>query len=439
MKPISSKLLNQLHQQIQTIGNNANPKMNIQVSRAKETIQDSDYWTVETIRVKDGIGDLSVATRRQRPYGPPDRIYNIYVDSDGIVKTAYREYPDKELKKWQYQFDVGNGISCAIVFDQHWERYKKKWRAVTDNQPWLFWVDTNNILYGQLWDDVNTRVQIDTNTSKVRAIRAWKNVNVAEKDQGVVVGYVKTDGTAWYRNYCQQADYSYVWEPSRRLTQFTGTAVNMNMFLTNDYRMGFIIEDENGQIYWLITPRNWAGMGFEDHTIPTVKRTSIETNLIPITYLAENNVETLALDIISQIESRIFNARITNEIIEAYNIPIILLDGNNEEYEDWGYKIRFKTLYEFDDILKIELVDSYSGYSYGINVTPISLYRFEIEVIDGNVTNGFNNTRENLIVRVTNAKNPAGYAIQDFEYSFTPINLVPENIPPPEVEAIWNE
>ena len=58
---------------------------------------DSTYWTVETLREKEGLGDLSIAARRMKAYGSPDRLYNIYVDN-GIVKTAMRDYPDY-LKK----------------------------------------------------------------------------------------------------------------------------------------------------------------------------------------------------------------------------------------------------------------------------------------------------------------------------------------------------
>ena len=84
--------------------------MSIQVSRAKTTVMDSTYWTVETIRTKAGLGDLSIAARRLKPYGRPDKLYNIYVDN-GIVKTATRAYPDYEEKKWQDQFSLG---SCNL-------------------------------------------------------------------------------------------------------------------------------------------------------------------------------------------------------------------------------------------------------------------------------------------------------------------------------------
>ena len=260
MRSISTILSAKTKQALQTLGNSGDPKMAVYSSRAKTTITDASYWTVETIRETSGLGDISVAPRRFKAYGRPNRLYEIHV-KDGEVSTSFREYPDKLKTGWQPQFTLGLGSSVAIAFNGYWERYRKLWRLITEEKPWIFWVDSTGVLWRQHWDDISTLAELDTGVTRVRAIRAWKNVTSAENDQGVVVGYIKTDGTVWYRNYCQQVDYNYMWENARQLTQFTGTAVTLNMFITNDYRIGFTIEDSLGQVHWLITQRNWAGMG----------------------------------------------------------------------------------------------------------------------------------------------------------------------------------
>ena len=282
MRSLPESLQSKLSQQMQTVHNDADPRMEVVVARARTTIVDYTYWTVETIREGSGLGDVSVAPRRFRAYGSPNRIYEIHVHN-GEVKTAIREYPDRLKDGWQDQFSLGAGSSVAIAFDGRWERFRKLWRLITDEKPWLFWVDGNNVLWRQHWDDVSTKTQLDTGVARVRAIRAWKNVNLPDQDQGIVVGYIKTDGTVWYRNYCQQADYSYTWENARQLVDFTGTAVSLNMFITNDYRMGFMIEDSLGQIHWLVTPRNWAGMAIVADTLMVAPAT-LEVDLIPIEY-----------------------------------------------------------------------------------------------------------------------------------------------------------
>ena len=112
MRNISPSLNEKLKQQNQTHYNNANPKMNITIARARSSIIDSSYFNIEKIRTKEGIGDISIAARRLRPYGSPDRLYEIHIDN-GIAKTAIREYPDEEEVK--SQFDIGSKISCNSI------------------------------------------------------------------------------------------------------------------------------------------------------------------------------------------------------------------------------------------------------------------------------------------------------------------------------------
>lgn len=281
MRSVNSLMEEKLKSDQQTPANKAAPQMSIQVSRARSTIMDSDYWTVETIRQKTGLGDVSVAPRRYKPYGRPNRIYEIHVDN-GVVGTSIREYPDTFKEGWKDQFTLGSGSSVALAFDGNWQRYRGVWRLVTDEKPWIFWVDSSGILWRQLWDDTSTLSQLDTGVSYVRAIRAWRNQYSAELDQGIVVGYIKTDGTVWYRNYCRQADGTVIWEIARVLPSVSA-AVHLNLFLTNDYRLGFSIEKTNGDIQWIITQRNWSGMAIIPENVHAALSLN-EVKLIPIIY-----------------------------------------------------------------------------------------------------------------------------------------------------------
>lgn len=258
MKNIPEDLSNKIKNPLQTPANNADPKMDLTVVRAKDTVMDNTYWTTEVIRTKEGLGDLSVAARRLKPYGGPDSLYNIYVDN-GVVKTAIRAYPDYQKDGWEDQFELGAGTACAICFDGYWELYKKKWQMVTSEKPWIFWV-TGGVLYTQYWDDISTRLELSTNVTKVKSIRAWKNQEDPTLDQGVVVGYIKTDGSVYYRNYSYQVIGEFGWEYEKKIDEIDGVNVNLNLFITNDYRIGFIVENSTGQITFIITSRMWAGM-----------------------------------------------------------------------------------------------------------------------------------------------------------------------------------
>ncbi len=429
MRSIDPSLLSKINKQNQTIYNNANPKMSIQVSRAKTTVTDSSYWTVETIREKAGLGDLSLAARRQKAYGPPNRIYNIYVDN-GVIKTAIREYPDYLKEKWKDQFNLGAGSAVAIVFDGEWEYYRKKWQLKTYENPWLFWVNSG-ILKAQLWDDVNTNVELATNVTKVKAIRGWKNVNFLDRDQGVIAGYIKTDGKLYYRNYCTQLDGNTVWESERQVVEFTGIAVNLNLFITNDYRVGFVIEDNLGKIHWIITDRNWAGMAIAPEKL--------------IAYPYEIKLDLVELDrhkVVTEEYLKAYPYEIgLNLLFSSTENSILLAENLPNELDDWGWIIEFKVQNPITDLtldriivtdmlantpILIENMEDLGNNKYRLNVSNI------VEV-------GINNVLGDIQIGIANVFNEAGYQYESIDYTFTPQNLVPTGIPLPEVEAIWNE
>jgi hypothetical protein len=433
MRSLPASLQSKLSQQMQTVHNDADPRMEVVVARARTTVVDYSYWTVETIRETSGLGDVSVAPRRFRPYGSPNRIYEIHVHN-GEVKTAIREYPDRLKDGWKDQFSLGPGSSVAIAFDGYWERFRKLWRLITDEKPWLFWVDGGNVLWSQHWDDVATKTQLDTGVARVRAIRAWKNVNMADKDQGIVVGYIKTDGVVWYRNYCQQADYSYMWENPKQLTQFTATAVSLNMFITNDYRMGFVVQDNANNIHWFITDRNWAGMAIGADYIRASVSGSVE--LIEIEKLDAYNTEYISASVGGTIEY--LYTMSDNAFRTAENFSIEMIDEEEQPYQNWGFRIRVKTAHNFTaiDVADFTLKDG-NNMNFIINsVTRTGNREYEISTVD------FNNAYGDLTLSFTgegSTKGEIGQTLDSFNITFTPQNLVPSFIPLPEVEVIWNE
>lgn len=437
MRYIDPVLLSKIKEQNQTLYNKSNPKMSIQVSRAKDTVMDSTYWTTEIIREKEGIGDLSVAARRLRPYGRPDRLYNIYVDN-GLVRTATREYPDYQRLKWQNQFDIEAGTACAIAFDGYWDLYRNKWQMVTSENPWLFWVDNTSKLWTQFWDDMATKTELATSVSKVKAIRGWRNINMPLVDQGVVAGYIKTDGKVYYRNYSYQSTGEYAWENERQIVEFTETAVNLNLFITNDYRMGFVIEDSTGKIHLYVTERAWAGMAIAPEKI-MANPYSIYLDLIELDYV--NGYEEIHLKANPySIDFDLRYAGTDNEFVEIHNEPITLIGENEEEYQDWGKVLIFKTqnkLYNLDKS-DFEITDNSNRTYNPDTIEEIDEYVYKLNFID---LNNFNNVNEvgTLKFKGLITTNGVNVLYDIFEKVFYPLNLVPTAVPIPEVEEVWNE
>lgn len=436
MRKVDPYLNGKLNNSKQTPANNSDPKMNVRISRARTTVMDSDYWTVETIRKKSGLGDVSVAPRRFKPYGTPNRIYEIHVE-DGMVQTSIREYPDKLKEKWKDQFILGVGLNVAIAFDGEWKRYRKLWRLVTEDKPWIFWVDDKNILWKQYWDEGDTKHQIDVGVKSVQAIRAWKSIAIAGIDQGLVVGYVKLDGTVWYTNYCRQADRSYIWEGPRRLEEFNGIAISLNLFITNDYRMGFAIEDNFKQIHWLITVRDWAGMAVEQDKIIVSAKAKVQ--FTPVIY--HKALENEIIMTRASAEVTLLFARTDNTVVSLENIPTTRTSEEGEEYQDWGFKVRIRLNFETMDIPTFHIVVASTMSS--INIASIEEidqgYEYLLTINDIVHEFGFNGVEGDMSLSVSNFSNAAGYDYEMINTLFTPINLIPPALPLPEVEGVWNE
>lgn len=413
MKPLSPQLLQKLNETLQTPGNNANPKVSTLVSRAKNTVQDSDYWTVETIREMDGLGDVSVAPRRFKPYGRPNRLYGIHVHN-GEVKTLIREYPDKLRQGWITQFSLGNGSSVGIAFNGHWERYRKLWRLVTDEAPYISWVDNNNDLWVQHWDDETTRVKLSTNVSKVRMIRGWKNTVTQSLDQGIVAAYIKVDGKVYYRNYCIQEDFTEAWEYEKEVLNFPGGVVSVNLFITNDYRMGFIIEDNLGKIHWLITTRNWGGMASPAEVIMTGIQ-DITFNVTPIAYRNVFDVENIDMGI----TDIWFNV--------AQPIYPTLINISNDD--QWTIRLQFS--HEIDyDLLNVKtafsvkdstnVVFTLLSTTAGIDTSELVLTTTNFNGASGNMFVTYNRNT----IQLDCLNEGSRFAIEGFTSEFTP-ELVP--------------
>jgi len=427
MRSTPPYLMEQLHKKIQTIGSDANPKMEIAVSRSKTTVTDGDYWTSETIRNINGLGDISLAPRRFLPYGPPNRIYEIHV-RDGIVSTSIREYPDKLNSGWVDQFVLGPGENVGLAFDGHWVQHRNTWRLVTDEKPWIFWVDNQGVLWGQHWDDPESKIELSTGVNFVTSIRGWKNTVIDELDQGIIVGYIKTDGTVWYRNYCIQPNDIIAWEYEKQLVEFVGSALSLNMMIANDYRMGFIVESSTNEISWYITNRNWGGMAVGPENV-TAAITDINFSVLPVTYHDTYDVENITTGI-SNITFDVLYASLYNSFVSLENIA--------NDLDDWGRIITIEVEQELFSVPTISIYDIVGAQELPVGIITMVDSRHLIVTINDASEIGMNNA-EDIRVTISSVMNEAGYTFDTFEETFAPINLVPTAIPLPEVEVIYNE
>ncbi|MBS3885954.1 MAG: hypothetical protein KGZ56_02760, partial [Dethiobacter sp.] len=193
-----------------------------------------------------------------------------------------------------------------------------------EDVPWIFYVQSG-ALYARYWQE--PPIMLASGVSKISTIRGWLPVTREHhNDQGLIVGYIKTDGFIYYRAYCHQPDGTRIWEVERRVSGFVATATDIALFRTNDFRVGFLAT-VNASMQWSLTTRNYAGMSiFPDLVTAALSNLSFE--VIPIqnrnTYKSEQL--TAALSNLGLLVSRPIT-------------PIVLSISN--QLNDWRILIKF--------------------------------------------------------------------------------------------------
>ena len=211
-------------------------------------------------------------------------------------------------------------------------------------------------------------------------------------------------------------------------------AVDLNLFVTNDYRTGFVIEDNLGKIHWIITERNWAGMAIRPDTI-TANPVDVKIDFIPIKYYDGYIEDTLIRAVPTEIKSDLIYASTDNMFTEVHNQPTII-----DEVEDWGKELIIKTQHRLYNInnADFEIADTFNRSYYPNVVTEISDRVYKLEFLE---FNNFNNIDVQGVVKFKGlfTTNGIDLVYEPFEKTFYPLNLVPTEIPLPTVEVIYNE
>jgi hypothetical protein len=261
MKTIPPSLLNKLQERLQVPATDANPGIRLVSTQA--TVN-----TLLTEPIREGVpaacGDV---TLRQLPgEDTPSLAFAVCIDH-GIAKLFQRNFPAHLDHPWVYLWTLGDAKDVAIEFDGCWSlEPQSRWYVLqTQELPLVFWVDPADTLYAQHWQDENTRVLLAEGVSQISACRGWKSIFEPDLDQGLIIGYLKS-GNVFYRAFCTQATGEQFWESERAVPELLSGNTSISVFRTNDYRVGLITEC-NGQMQWLLSHRNYAGMAARPESV----------------------------------------------------------------------------------------------------------------------------------------------------------------------------
>lgn len=331
-RSINSDILTRLHKQFRTPAENADPRLEAIIARARYSVTDSSQFMVDTIRTKTGLGDIGVDLKREDINQYPTDIYEVHNDN-GSIKTATRELPAIPDNEWVTRETIDTGTLCRLCFNGNWRwsERKAKYLFETEGDPFVFYTDASDNLQVQEWETSGTRQQLATGvTVSMDCIRGWREPDSTGNDQGIVVAYIKTGGLLYYRQYLWNGTDAYEWQSETALTLsgVTDAFTKVVLFRTNDYRLGFCITTDADEVYWAITDRNWAGLAIRPDSLEAAL-TNYEITRTIITFIDGYEEEALEIAMTDYTLTRLFGGDLL--MLSAENID----NGSG----DYGYKI----------------------------------------------------------------------------------------------------
>lgn len=218
---------------------------------------DGGYLAVRILDIALDVTDIAI--RQLSSDNGPDQIWAVGLDNNEAL-IRYRAYKETNANvSWSAAGSLGKALHAAIEFDGSWVLRvgAGQYTIETEEIPYIFIVTEENKLLAYHGIDDEEPYELDTDVTFVRACRAYSSIEYPEQDQGLIVAYLKTDKTAWYRQY--------VWNEDRQrfywLTEVqigTDTWDHINVSRLNDYRVSFQLSNSEKNL-WIYSDRTWVG------------------------------------------------------------------------------------------------------------------------------------------------------------------------------------
>jgi len=436
MLPIPSILLDKVNQAMQTIGNNAEPKMTIIAQKAAKYLNQGSFLNPKTVRTENSLGPLDICIRREDKNQEPTEIVMAYI-LNGQAHVATLPYVHQPDELFTYQYTLGPASDVACDFDGRFELITDRtgiyfdtetiWSLVTFGEPYIVMVNSGFTL-PLYQNQVGVMTLANADVVKCSLLRGWKSVSEILTDQGMICAYTKTDGKAYYRNYCEQEDGSFLWENEREITEFVPPVSNISLFRAADYRTGFLAEI-SGNIQMLLTARSWSGMAVLPEYI-TAGVVTASIDVIDIGFYEYKSSDEYILSSAYDANILVFGD-VSSTMRDAWNQD----DGTGE----WGKQIILRWT---DSVANVEanvaafkLVDAYGTTFYPSAVAHMDYpNRILLTFAD------FNNASDLCTIHYTpgTLQWKDGASIAGDTITFLPQNLVPTSIPAPVLLSMVN-
>lgn len=425
MRYIPSSIIEKVKKLHQTKAENADPKINLVMQRTHRYIEQGSLLSPYDLWERSNLGPLDIAIRRENRLTAPDKLFLIYIES-GIAKVAWIDYIKsiEDKNEWEHLYTIGPAVDVAAEFDGHWERTSPdaevcfdspaQWSHVTVGEPYFFRVLPDGSLVVQQGQGTPVTLA-ESGVTKISALRGWKNTYRWNHDHGLIAAYIR-DGAVCYRNYANQGTETdhlpAAWELERAVTQLPTPAQNVSLFRTNDFRVGFLAES-NGEIYWTVTDRNWAGMAIRQHTVIATS-SDLLTQMLEVDYRSAYTDHTVAVTGV-EVET-LLSPAIWPQVLNIENTSefTIIIYSDMELYGDLtGLESAFTVVDELGEVVTITATAKGTGEAYITKETFVSpSHPAEYQTLVPVST---------IILTVTNINVTAGDLVVTYDHTTGPI------------------
>lgn len=218
---------------------------------------DGGYLAQRALDVAMDVMDLAI--RQISSSNGPDEIWVVGNDA-GKTLVRKRDYNEENANvTWTAVASMGYFRAGAIEFNGQWVLRSAAGQYTLDTEeiPYLFLVSEEGRLYAYHGTDDDDPYLLDSLVTLVRACRGFSSIDYPEQDQGLVVAYIKEDGTAWYRQFVWDVNLQeYQWQYAQQIGTTTWDYINVSRL--NDYRLSFQLSNSE-QNLWLYTDQTWVG------------------------------------------------------------------------------------------------------------------------------------------------------------------------------------
>lgn len=429
MRSMSSTMKKKVASRIQTGENSMSASL--WVGRPTTPLTDDNFLEKQTVLYSDNISKTSLAVCHPTLSRGATHIYFAYIES-GEIKITRTYYTDiMERHEWEPVEFSEWAEDVALCFDGTMPKAPNGWvEFKTEQVPWVFWV-LNGVLYGRKLDDPGDPVVLaEANCSAVSAVRAmWSSYG--SFDFGLVVFFL-LNGQLYYRQLINGE-----WMDAE-VVSFGPDGVKweaLAAFRTWDYRIGVQLKSTDGAFYEMFT--QFMGVGKQNVEHLEISDVRPQNKLLEVFHHNTKANERVHVTNVS-----VGHPSVYGDMFLATPPQILIVENKDDGSGDWGKVIAVT----FDAHLNVStiasnancftLVDS-NGAIYMASEASLDVETAKtitLTFADFNAAYGvcqLNYTPGTI-------KSLANTPMESLKFSFTPENLNPPKIDPPEPIEIWN-